>query len=252
MTSFTGRGDEGHVDLLIGSYALDALDDLERAAVERHLRSCPTCSAEAAGLVETAALLGGAEATTPPPALRDRVLAAARGTAQRPPLAPAGRKQPNLRARRLAAVAAAVVVLAGSVGGTWWVQQNRVSDERARVVAAQQETARLKAVITAPDARTQSAAGLPTGQISAVYSASQRLAVLTFGGLAEPGAGKTYQLWRITSGTPTSLEALPAGVRSGSVLVDHLSPSDALGVSVEKLGGAASPSNTYALMRMGR
>lgn len=33
MTSATN-----HVDQLLGAYALDAMDDVERAAVERHLR----------------------------------------------------------------------------------------------------------------------------------------------------------------------------------------------------------------------
>ena len=34
--------------LLTGAYALDALDDVERAGVERHLRGCAECAAEVA------------------------------------------------------------------------------------------------------------------------------------------------------------------------------------------------------------
>jgi hypothetical protein len=249
MTSFTGRGADGHVDQLIGAYALDALDDIERTSVERHLAGCGSCSAEVAELAETTALLGAAEEAPPPPALRDRVLAAARATPQLPPLV-AGR--PGVRGmRRLAAVAAAVVVLAGAVGTTWAYQEHRIGDERARVVAAQQENARIQAVITAPDAHAVTADGVRAGQISAIYSASQGAAVFAYGGLATTPAGKTYQLWRIDGTVPTSLGALAAGVRSGSTYVDHLGPDDALAVSIENDGGAARPHQVIAKLVVG-
>ena len=43
------------VHSLAGAYALDALDDLERAAFDRHLRECEACRAEADELREAAA-----------------------------------------------------------------------------------------------------------------------------------------------------------------------------------------------------
>ncbi len=39
---------------LSGAYAVDALDDLERARFERHLAECEDCRAEVASLVEAA------------------------------------------------------------------------------------------------------------------------------------------------------------------------------------------------------
>ncbi|MGA8115948.1 MAG: zf-HC2 domain-containing protein, partial [Actinocatenispora sp.] len=57
------------VHTLIGPYALDAVTDIERAAVERHLATCPTCRAEVAELSATAARLGAATVTSPPPGL---------------------------------------------------------------------------------------------------------------------------------------------------------------------------------------
>ena len=46
------------VHALSGAYAVDALDDLERAAFERHLAECPECRAEVDSLREAASLLG--------------------------------------------------------------------------------------------------------------------------------------------------------------------------------------------------
>jgi Anti-sigma-K factor rskA/Putative zinc-finger len=63
----------GHA--LAGPYALDALDAAERARFERHLRRCATCPADVRGFAAVAASLGLAAATTPPPALKGRVLA---------------------------------------------------------------------------------------------------------------------------------------------------------------------------------
>ena len=58
-----------------GAYAVDALDDVERARFERHLAECEDCRAEVQSLREAAALLADDTAAAPPPGLRDRVLA---------------------------------------------------------------------------------------------------------------------------------------------------------------------------------
>ena len=80
--------------LLTGSYALDALSDLEQEAFGRHLQDCPACEAEVRGLRETAARLAMVKALSPPPPLRARVLAAAYLTRQlRPPVA--GQERPR-------------------------------------------------------------------------------------------------------------------------------------------------------------
>ena len=63
------------IHALSGAYAVDALDDIERAQFERHLAECAECRAEVASLRSTAALLAETTATAPPEGLRDRVLA---------------------------------------------------------------------------------------------------------------------------------------------------------------------------------
>ena len=47
------------IHALSGAYAVDALDDLERAQFARHLAQCAECQAEVASLREAAALLAG-------------------------------------------------------------------------------------------------------------------------------------------------------------------------------------------------
>jgi anti-sigma-K factor RskA len=63
---------EAEIESLLGAYALDAVDDDERAEVEAHLVTCPRCRAEVAAHREVAALLanGGASA---PDGLWDRI-----------------------------------------------------------------------------------------------------------------------------------------------------------------------------------
>ncbi|RYE73808.1 MAG: anti-sigma factor, partial [Myxococcales bacterium] len=57
------------IHALSGAYAVDALDDLERARFERHLENCSVCRDEVGSLQETTAELAELSATTPPPML---------------------------------------------------------------------------------------------------------------------------------------------------------------------------------------
>lgn len=76
--------DAGRPDVrdLLGAYALDAVDDVERRAVERLVASDPDAAQELAGLRATAALMGSAVQTAPPADVRGAVLEAIRRTPQ--------------------------------------------------------------------------------------------------------------------------------------------------------------------------
>ena len=82
-----GWAHDRDIHALSGAYAVDALDDIERAQFERHLAECPACTSEVASLREAAALLAETTMTTPsagaprPGAVRH----------QQRPSAPAGR-----------------------------------------------------------------------------------------------------------------------------------------------------------------
>ena len=59
---------------LTGAYALDALDEQERARFEAHLASCADCAAEVRSLRAAAAELSHTTSTAPPPGLRADIL----------------------------------------------------------------------------------------------------------------------------------------------------------------------------------
>src|SRR5437868_951677 len=88
---------------LIPALGLGALDEAEAREVREHLRTCAECRAELEAFERVAArLTAAAPAATPPPALRERVLAAATGAkgsaakaAPAPGSAPALREVPR-------------------------------------------------------------------------------------------------------------------------------------------------------------
>ena len=74
----------GDIHALSGAYAIDALDDLERAAFERHLAECSECRAEVDSLREAAGLLAETTAAEPPAGLRRPRLRASNCVCSRP------------------------------------------------------------------------------------------------------------------------------------------------------------------------
>ena len=80
---------------LSGAYAVDALDDAERASFEQHLAGCADCRAEVAELSATAGSLASLTETTPPAvaarlgAVRHRAGAPAPAAPPRIPVRPA-------------------------------------------------------------------------------------------------------------------------------------------------------------------
>src|SRR4051794_16321344 len=102
---------------LVAAYALNALEDDDRAAFEQHLAHCAQCTAELAELRDTAAALAYLpETVAPPEALRSRILETAR--AERPnvvPLHRAGRRTWGLGAVAAVAVAAAAALAVWNV-----------------------------------------------------------------------------------------------------------------------------------------
>ena len=94
---------------LTAAYALDALDPEEERSYEQHLAGCERCREELAAFSEVAGSLALAvDPAEPAPALRDRVLVAARS--ERPNVAP-------LRPRWTYPLAAAAAVAACSAIG---------------------------------------------------------------------------------------------------------------------------------------
>ena len=91
------------IHALSGAYAIDALDDIERAQFERHLAECAECRAEVESLREAGGLLAEAVAAAPPPAPAGP---GARRHRHRPPAAAGHRAGGAAAARRFRPAAA--------------------------------------------------------------------------------------------------------------------------------------------------
>jgi hypothetical protein len=250
------------VHILAGAYAVDALDDQERASFEVHLAGCAECTAEVRDLRAAAARLGSAQAVWPPERLKADVLARVAVTAQLPPLpaatepaAPAAadggagrhRTQDLSHRRRsgaagwLAAAAVLLLVVVVALGTTLGVLLAHARNERA---AAQAESRAVASVLTAPDAHTAAAPVSGGGTAAVVVSEAQGSAVFLADGLAQPSSGHLYELWFITAAGA----ATPAGTfvpASDGGVVQRLtgSPNGAsvVGVTVEPDPGSAQP-----------
>ncbi|HEV2888046.1 MAG TPA: anti-sigma factor [Jatrophihabitans sp.] len=226
---------------LVGAYALDALDDDERAMFEEHLASCAECAEEVRGLRNAAAELSHLSEVSPPPQLRAAVLAT---VAQSRPLPPrvegAGDNVLPLRRNRSAALwqglaaACALIAIAVSAWGYSEHRDAQRADARVSVV---------ETLLNAPDVRATTTA-MKQGQGTLIYSRSEHRLVLIGRGMPVLPANQTYQLWMMTkTGEPIS-----GGVfrpdPDGNVEVPasgDLDGVDRMGVSVEPAGGSVQP-----------
>jgi anti-sigma-K factor RskA len=226
------------IHALAGAYALDALDDLERARFEQHLARCSTCRDDVAGYRATATRLATAAAEPPPDTVRDRVLAEITTVRQEPAATRAMTRRRSMIAPVLGA-AAALALIVGAVA----LVDARNDRDRAEEVSA---------VVTAEDATRVDLAGTPDGPASAsgsvVWSESLGRAVVTLDGLPALGDDRAYALWFIVDGTPQP--AALVDTDDGRVIATIDAPSgdvEAMGVTDEPAGGSAQPTTPILL-----
>jgi len=219
------------IHALSGAYAVDALDDLERARFEDHLAACAECQAEVASLQDAAASISTMTAAAPSADLRARILADIKTVR---PLPPVVARLEARRPRRWATLAAAAAVL-GVLGGgvTVWQQQQSSSQAPSAV-----DQIRAAADVTAV---TQD---LGKGATATLYrSESLGKAALVTSHLPSAPVGKTYQLWLQNRAG----HMIDAGLLRGSgnravVLRGDASDATAAGITVEPAGGSETPS----------
>jgi anti-sigma-K factor RskA len=236
-----GNGNDTYnpdVHALIAPYVLDAVDDIERVAFERHMAVCEACQLEVAELRSAAVRLVDDVAVGPPPAMRERVMAATRQTRQvgpgqgvAPARAEAGATR-TWRRRTFLAVAAAIVAL-GAAAATFTVMGNRLDQER-------QETAAVAEVLAAPDAQVSAEDIQGGGRASVVFSESQGQAVIVLDQLPEIPEEQAYQLWYIGDEI-RSAGVLGSSVDTTPVLLGDVQGADAIALSVEPSGGSDQP-----------
>jgi anti-sigma factor RsiW len=219
------------IHALSGAYALDALNDLERAEFDRHLATCESCRAEVASLRDAAGHLADASAAPPPAHLRAQVLAGAQLVRPLPPQT----TEPSRRRWRIPALVAAAAALFAGVGvgvtAEWrpWEQPEKIQLTLADRVRQ------------APDAQswTQS---LPTGgSVTVTRSRSVGAAVWQSTGLKALPSGRVYELW--LQAPDESLK--PAGLFSAAdgevVMRGDATEAIGAGVTEEPSGGSPAP-----------
>lgn len=231
------------LSVLAGAYALDALDDDERAVFEEHLRDCPECAEEVRGLHNAAAELSQLTQAVPPPQLRAAVLGAVAQSRPLPPLVDGARVLPLRRNRTaalwqgLAAACALIAIVVSAWGYSEHRQAQKASTARVSVV---------ESLLSAPDVRATTTA-MKQGQGTLIYSRREHRLVLIGRGMPVLPADETYQLWMMTpTGAPIS-GGLFRPDPNGNVELPasgDLDGVDRMGVSVEPAGGSAQPTPT--------
>ena len=205
---------------LVAPYALDALDHDEGRSFEEHLAVCQRCREELAGLREAAASLAyGAAGPAPPPELRERILAQARGERQNVASLPARRRNWTAPLAAAAAVAAAVAIGLG----VWTATRPSEGSALAKVLGQ-------------PGAKL-----VPMGDSGAVAVAPNGEAAIALR-VPQAPSGKTYEAWVIRNG-----KAAPAGLFRGSngtsdIEVKRSVPrGSVVAVTIERSGGVNVP-----------
>jgi anti-sigma factor RsiW len=214
----------------VATYVLGALPEDERAGFEAHLATCPACREELGELrVAAEALPVAAPPMRPPPALKARIMAevereaellrSAGPAADRPPRRRFAFPRFSLPTPAVAALACAALLIGLGVGA--WA----FGSSGGHTVDFQRS-------------------GTLSARATAELDVKGDTAVLVARGLPEPPAGRVYQVWlqrgkEVMPG-PTFV---PRRDGSGAAAVpDAVNGADAVMVTREKLGGAASPS----------
>ena len=195
---------------LAAAYALDALDEDDRRVFDEHLESCESCRDEVAAFGEAAtALAYAAAAPEAPPALRGRILDAAR--------AERGKVLPFRRRRRPAQVAAVAAAACLALGLGLWATLGTGGSPGTQKIALQ-------------------------GAMGTLTVADSGHAFLTVSNLASAPAGKTYEIWVIRSQKPLPAGLFSEGGRKVVVTVERkVRPGATVAVTLEPGGGVPEP-----------
>lgn len=221
---------------LLAAWALDAVDEVERARIERAIARDPELAARARTFRDAVERLADADAQPAPAELRDLVLAEIGQTAQLRPTTDAAspaedsqRQRPG-RGRWLAAVAAVVLAIAIPVGVA--------IDQAERADQAEHQVELLDEALRQPDAEVVSEDLADGGRAVAVIGSE--LVVFSASGVPELPDGD-YQLWIVDGDVATSAGVLTWQEGRLFTQVGELGPEAALAMTAEPEGGSDQP-----------
>jgi anti-sigma-K factor RskA len=268
--------DAMHVTDLAAGYALAALSPEERVIVDSHIATCEDCRADLAAMLGLASTLPLAcDIVTPPPSLKERVLAAAgaevragAAIARRP--SPAERPAPSTprmvpaRWTWMAGIAAAAAVVMGFMAAGTMRERDAL---RAQVVSMSTQLS--QAALATASLQHQADAGhaVMTALASGTYWTMEphedtngrmwRCAVvqpparghnaMLLATVPEPPHGMAYQVWVKRKGTAHKAGMLMHG---GMAMLDMPMPvqkGDVVAFSVEPMSGSAAPTSPYMM-----
>jgi anti-sigma-K factor RskA len=205
-------------------YALHAVSDDERAAIDRQLAAAPPSVAEAfrqevRAVRETMTAVSAATAAEPPTRLRAAVLAAVQPDADR---------RSRWRTALLAAAAAIVVGLAAFGAG--------IALRPASTPSMAQQ------IMAAPDVRTVSGQ-LAGGTATVLFSRDKNAGVLVMNNVPPPSQGTVYQMWLLSDKGPASAGTMNTAAVAPSTtdMLTNLGNSSALAFTVEPGNGSPQP-----------
>lgn len=242
-------------------YALNAVDDAERAAIEHYFAMAPAAERTAfyervREARETLAISFTAEAE-PPSGLLDRILSslpaqdagpgqqpgnpapAAAAPSAGPPESPADelgsarrrreeRRRPLGTRNWLVGIAAAAVIALGGVGvGAYVANQNDPFNQ----------------VMQAGDVREATVEVAGGGTATVAISPSKDAVVVRMKNVPPPPPGKVYQMWLIPKdgSAPVSQGLMDAEALSKPAVVKGIRAAASLGITVEPSGGSTAP-----------
>jgi anti-sigma-K factor RskA len=205
-------------------YALNAISDSERAAIDRQLGAAPTPVAEAFGdevraIRETMAVISAVTAAEPPDQLRAAVLAGAR--------ADTGRRS-RWRRAVLAAAAAIVVALAAFGAGV--------------ALRPPPKPATAEQIMAAPDVRSVSA-DVAGGKATVVFSRDKNAGMLLLNNVPPPSLGTVYEMWLVGDKGPVPAGTMDTAAVTPSTthMFTDLGHSSMLAFTVEPGNGSPQP-----------
>jgi len=243
----------------LAAYALGEVE--AEAELLDHLAACPACQRDLRAYVQVARMLPhAAPEVTPPPELRDRIVAAVAAAQGQPPESEppeqpvrSAKPRPARWRWRLPAprpaLAFAVVAFVALLGWNL-VLQGQMSVQAAQIRASRESWQTMTALLNDPDVRWYALAGdTATGHFWATPRG--QVGCLVAQGLPPLADGQVYQVWLVHGGAHVSGGTFEARNGNGWVLVrsdEALSDYDTLGVTVERRGGSSEPSSAPVLL----